>query len=144
MDTRLMGKRLASAWTAALIVCSVGIAGETGSEPAAKADDTAVSEVTRVECKPRKRTREFWAPVSAARVNQEWNQHVEASSPLNTRLDPPRYVTGSPQDAESRTVARVLAQTCELKAVDAKSEASAATTGPEEKKAPSARRAGPR
>lgn len=142
MDTRLMGKRLALGWTAALIVCSVGTAGEASSEPAAQADDAVVSPVTQVECKPRKRTSEFWAPVSAARVNQEWNQHVEASSPLNTRLDPPKYVTGSPADAEARKVARVLTQTCELKAVDAKD--SSAATASTEKKAPSARRAGPR
>lgn len=137
-----MGTRLVLGWSAALILCSAGIAGETGREPAAKADDTAVSQVTQIECKPRKRTREFWAPVSAARPNQEWNQHLEASSPHNTRLDPPKYVTGSREDADSRNAARVLAQTCELKAVDAKEARLAEDTAG--KKAPAARRAGPR
>lgn len=142
MDTRLMGKRLALGWFAASIFCTVGIAGETDRESAARADDTAVSQVTQIECKPRKRTSEFWAPVSAARANQEWNQHVEASSPHNTRLDSPKYVTGSPEDAESRNVARALAQTCELKSVDAKEARPTEDTAG--KKAPAARRAGPR
>lgn len=138
METRLMGKRLALAWTAAFIVCNAGIASEADSKSVARTDDTSTAAGTQIECQARKRTAESWHVVNRSRIDQEIAQLNLANGGQDNSLGPPRFLTGNREAAEARNMARVLSEVCAAKAVEEE--------GPEAKaaKSPARKRAGPR
>jgi hypothetical protein len=115
----LMRKRIATAWIAGLLSCSVGaMANEPAAEPAAGNPGVQASPIT-AKCKPQKRTSEAWPTVKSSRVLQEYQDYLMSyyTAKSNSRSDSRESLTSNP-GAPSSSLQEVLQLECVITSAD--------------------------